>query len=50
MSIMPLLVLLVPTFEGAAEPSGCQFSTCLKNDSHQIIKGTIEQHLVANYG
>ena len=47
MSIMLLLLLLVPTLNGAAEPSGCQFSRCMKENISGI--GTIVQHLVANY-
>ena len=47
MSIMLLLLLLVPTLNGAAEPSGCLFSSCIREGA--VIRGTIVQHLVANY-
>ena len=50
MSIMLLLILLVPTFEGAAELSGCQLNRCWEKYSYRILIGTIEQQLVANYG
>ena len=51
MSMMLLLILLVPTIEGVAEPFGCQFSSCSMNYSDDsILRGIIEQYLVANYG